>query len=322
MKTEVVKQYYNSCNPNTIKVVTALSSEYGGKPYYLIFFSNERDQLIHGLNRNIELNKKQDLLKVFISTFNKIKIDIIELYEKIVKYEESKLIYDNSQNESFLTMLSIKETKIKRNFYLLEGNTLVIRKNIEADDFIFAIRFKNYIISNIESTLLSFKSKFQIDLMQGAFEVDFKTLISKTEESVSIEELKFLKTKKKTINKKKYFKDIFKEVNKYDKIIDLLIENKFIFKNNDGNFEWKGMIEDSRLKPLKLLCTLVVVLDIKNYLIGNLKNTEIASALTNTFSNHTVQNKYYGDVNKEIRERTANSKSFDYYNSYHFITQQ
>ena len=115
------------------------------------------------------------------------------------------------------------------------------------------------------------------------------------------------------------FIDLFEESKNYKKVIQLLNDKDFLIKYKEEGYCWKGLIDDPSLRPLKLLCTLAVVLDIKNYLKGNLKKKNVALTLTNTFPDFTVSPEYFGIVDKEIRGRSDESKAEDYYNSYHFI---
>lgn len=112
------------------------------------------------------------------------------------------------------------------------------------------------------------------------------------------------------------FKNLFKDESSYKNIIDLLFKMKFINKNNNNSYNWKGNPKE-KLLNLKLICVLALVLDTKNYFNSNLTDTEISKALTHTFKIE-VTNTYFGQVKKEYKEQTTD-KIVDYSSVFHFI---
>lgn len=119
---------------------------------------------------------------------------------------------------------------------------------------------------------------------------------------------------------KKYLKDLFRDsVSEYNKVLELLIENKFVIINSNETLSWNGCLSETSIEPLKLLGALGVVLKLKNYLNPSVNKKQIAEALTNTFTDFNVSAQYYGRIEKAITDRQMNSKEADYYNSLHFI---
>ena len=105
-------------------------------------------------------------------------------------------------------------------------------------------------------------------------------------------------------------KDLFVVENCYNKIIDSLVEKKFITVNKDGSINFKGAEEDSTLTHKKLISTLLIVLDKKDYLEPNLKNTYITKAINNTFKNISITSKTFGEIKNSFQEDDHYSKPF------------
>lgn len=98
----------------------------------------------------------------------------------------------------------------------------------------------------------------------------------------------------------------------YDRIIGQLVEERFIELNNN-KMKWKIPIRESEITSKKALCTLLFILQEKDYIIPNLSNVEMTKIVENTFSNITFTPKTYG-LNKKNY-----SKSSHYSKAFHFI---
>lgn len=110
---------------------------------------------------------------------------------------------------------------------------------------------------------------------------------------------------------------LFRKEEYFKEVKNLLIENNLI-RIVDEKMEWLGALEEPSLKSLKLLCSLFVVLEKKNYLIQKPSNTLIAKLLSHHF-NMGISDKLYGNTKNAFAIISDFSKDKEYYDFYHFI---
>lgn len=190
-------------------------------------------------------------------------------------------------------------------------------KNASKEDYRLELIkiYKDIVIANEKS---EFSIMFEDDCFLYNKIIRYLTLLRFNEEKERQETVKVKNDLE--IQQKKFLKDLFKEpVKGYNKVLELLIENKFVTNNSNETLSWNGCLSETSIEPLKLLGTLGVVLKMKNYLNSSVNKKQIAEALTNTFTDFNVSAQYYGKIEKSINNRDVNSKEADYYNSLHFI---
>jgi hypothetical protein len=124
--------------------------------------------------------------------------------------------------------------------------------------------------------------------------------------SENIEIVKRFDKKNKTTFNQITLKSIFRDSKDYDLVIKLLEKEKLIIRN-ESTFIWNGY-KDNPLKEalydcaeLKSIHALGINLKLKNYLKSNIKNAQIAKALSNLFNIKIVQSSY-NRVHNELKE--------------------
>jgi len=99
----------------------------------------------------------------------------------------------------------------------------------------------------------------------------------------------------------------------YNRIVSLLKEEKFIESIND-KFKWKVPFSESELSKKKALCTLLFILQDKDYIKNELPNVEMVKMIENTFTNISFTSKTYGINKKNHCSESQYSKAFHFIN--------
>ncbi len=110
---------------------------------------------------------------------------------------------------------------------------------------------------------------------------------------------------------------LFREEEYYEEVKNLLIENNLI-RIEDEKIEWLGAIEEPSLKSKKLLCTLFIILERKNYFTPQPSNAAIIKIIQGEFGIKISENTY-GKAKNSFSSISNKSKDIDYIDFYHFI---